>query len=660
MKLLNSFKHGYTDFGAKIFSLFTVLILVTYISLASLFVLYESRSFKDNLITEGRQLANLFAYSARLGIFAESEDMLKDPIEGIMKQKEVIMVQAFTEDGRLLIETVSSGNHVHNDREDLHLKDPEKIIDTVRSSALSYYYEGPDEIEFWAPVFSRGKTADEDLFFSERPADTGSKVIGFTRIVFTTSLMNEQLNTLMLNSVIIPVIFLLPGWVLIFFIVRGITRPLNRLTEGVVSLGKGGPVKMVNVDTKDEISKLARAFNNMVISLRKKETEKRHVEEQLRQSQKMEAIGTLAGGIAHDFNNVLSVIAGYASLMKRTAELDDNSKQYIDHLLSTAERASSLIKNLLAFSKQQPVELSPITINSTITKIEKNISRLLGEEIEFRVILTEKDVSVLSDTGQIEQILINLAINARDAMPAGGTLTISTESAAIEKQFPISSGYVPPGQYVLISVEDTGSGMDSLTIERMFDPFFTTKKAGKGTGLGLSMVYGIIKQHNGYIDVISKPGRGTTFRIYLHAGTAETEKEERPAALETAPGGTETILVAEDRSDVRTLTTHILKEAGYQVIEAAEGEDTVAMFMKNKDRIDFLLLDAVMPKKSGMDAYKEIRKIRPDIKALFMSGHARKTINTEVHASLEGQVNFLSKPVMPDRLLTKIREILDN
>jgi PAS domain S-box-containing protein len=385
-------------------------------------------------------------------------------------------------------------------------------------------------------------------------------------------------------------------------------------------------------------------------------TGRRHLEDQLRHAQKMEAIGHLAGGVAHDFNNILTAIMGYGNLMSMKLKEGDVLRSYLDHMLSASERAAGLTQSLLAFSRKQIINPKPVNVNDIVKRIEKLLTRLIGEDVELKTILTNDDLTVMADAGQIEQVLMNLATNARDAMPEGGVLEIQTELVKIRKDSIKAQLLEMPGMYALITVSDTGIGMDQKTKENIFEPFFTTKEMGRGTGLGLSIVYGIIKQHNGHIDVYSEPGRGTTFKIYLPLTKVKTE-EAQAVVLPPPQGGTETVLLAEDDAGVRGLLRDVLVGAGYKVIEALDGEDAVKIFKENTDSVAVAVFDVIMPKKNGREAYEEIKKTRPDFKALFMSGYTADIIHKK--NILEPGLEFLSKPVNPDEFLRKIREMLD-
>jgi two-component system, cell cycle sensor histidine kinase and response regulator CckA len=385
-------------------------------------------------------------------------------------------------------------------------------------------------------------------------------------------------------------------------------------------------------------------------------THQKKIEEQLLQAQKMEAIGQLAGGIAHDFNNLLTAIIGYGHLLKNDARHDVAMSAYVGHILTAADRAAILTNDLLTFSRKQIMNPQPVNLNMIIKNMESLLSRVIGEDIELSTVLTDADLTILADSTQIDQILMNLATNAQDAMPKGGRLTIRTDRMELDGEYIQAYGYGKPGLYALLSVEDTGTGMDKRTKERIFEPFFTTKEVGKGTGLGLSMVYGIIKQHDGDINVYSEPGRGTTFRMLLPLIQSKVEEIKHGNPLKVK-SGTETILIAEDDAQVRNLLKEILSKAGYHVNEVSDGSEAVEVFHKKSDDINLLILDVIMPKMNGKETYKKIIKLRPDIKVIFISGYNPDVIHKK--GMLEVGLNFISKPVAPGELLTKVREVLD-
>lgn len=386
-------------------------------------------------------------------------------------------------------------------------------------------------------------------------------------------------------------------------------------------------------------------------------TEHKVLENRVRHAVKMESIGTLAGGVAHDFNNILMAIIGYGQLTLMSMSQDDPQRLNIEHMLEGADRAARLTKDLLLFSRKQVSERKPANLTEIVRTVEKFIVRVIGEDIACETRLPEKSLVILADSHQLEQVLMNFATNARDAMPRGGVFSITAEQTTLNQDFIAAHGFGRPGLYALLTVSDNGCGMDEQTRNRIFDPFFTTKEVGKGTGLGLAVVYGIIKQHEGYINVYSEPGKGATFRIYLPLVVAETpekrieEKEQPPAR------GTETILVAEDDESLRTLAVTALTRFGYTVIEAVDGEEAVRKFKENQTATKLLIFDIIMPKMNGQEAYEAIRNIRPDIKAIFMSGYAPEMIREK--AALESTAPLLAKPLSPTELLKKVRDILD-
>jgi two-component system, cell cycle sensor histidine kinase and response regulator CckA len=384
------------------------------------------------------------------------------------------------------------------------------------------------------------------------------------------------------------------------------------------------------------------------------EEENLRLQSQLRQSQKMEAIGTLAGGIAHDFNNILTVLTGYGTLLQMKINKDEHLRAYADQLLASATKASTLIQSLLAFSRQQPVNLVSADIGMIVKGTEKLLGRLLTEDISLTTSIAKENQTALVDVSQVDQILFNLVANARDAMPSGGSITIETKLVDVDDDFRRVHGFGKPGKYVLLSVSDTGIGMTDEVKDSIFVPFFTTKGVGKGTGLGLSTVYGIIKQHNGYVTLYSEPGMGTCFNLYFPV----SEDSPQPREFESKPvqRGTETVLVAEDNDEVRTLVKEILIEWGYSVIMARDGEEAVKLFRSHQG-ISLLILDSVMPKRNGREAYEAIRWIDPSIKVIFMSGYTKDVVLDK--GIEEKKFEFLAKPLQRNRLLEKVREVLD-
>ena len=390
-------------------------------------------------------------------------------------------------------------------------------------------------------------------------------------------------------------------------------------------------------------------------------TDRVRLEDQLRQAQKMEAVGRLAGGVAHDFNNILTAISSYSELLLADLASEDPRRSDVVEIRKATERAAALTRQLLAFSRRQVLQPKVLDLNGVISGAEKLLRRVIGEDIALATRLEPSLAAVTADAGQIEQVIMNLAVNARDAMQRGGTLTLETSTVRIEAAAQTAEqSIVAPGRYVLLKVADTGTGMDAETKRHLFEPFFTTKERGKGTGLGLATVYGIVKQSGGFIWVDSEPGRGAAFRIYLPAAEAatrppETSEGARPQGL--AATGSETILLVEDEDSVRAVARESLRRHGYAVLEAMSAEAALEVSGGFDGEIELLLTDVVMPGLSGRALADRLASTRPSTKVLYMSGYTDAAIDQ--HGVLEPGLNYLQKPFTPDILAQKVREVLD-
>lgn len=384
----------------------------------------------------------------------------------------------------------------------------------------------------------------------------------------------------------------------------------------------------------------------------------RRTEEQLRQAQKMEAVGRLAGGVAHDFNNVLSVVLLNAELLAEGLRSGEPDLGDLEEIKRAAMRATELSRQLLAFGRQQVFELRVIDLNAVVRDVEKMLRRLIGADIDLATHLPGELAKVEVDVNQVEQVLVNLVVNARDAMPEGGKLLVETSNADLDEEYASSHVDVEAGSYVLLAVKDTGIGMDRATQARIFEPFFTTKEQGRGTGLGLSTVFGIVKQSGGHIAVESEIGKGTTFKIYFPR-TAQAKTDWTPAPPEvTTLRGSETILLVEDDAQVRNVVQVVLRRSGYEVLEAKNGPEAVMLFEKHTRPIDLLLTDVVMPGMSGRELAEHVRARRPDTKILLMSGYTNGWVVR--HGGVDPtNLAFIQKPITPEALLKKMREVLD-
>jgi PAS domain S-box-containing protein len=426
--------------------------------------------------------------------------------------------------------------------------------------------------------------------------------------------------------------------------VRVVGRHMERAGGTVVSVDVSGSLVRMGEESR-------------VLAILRDVTERQRLEALLLQSQKMESVGRLAGGVAHDFNNLLGVITGYGDLLLRELGENHPSHRRVVEIRKAADRAAALTRQLLAFSRKQVLHLRVLDLNAAVAGIETMLRRLIGEHIELITVLHPGLGRVKADPGQVEQVIANLTVNARDAMPGGGKLIIETGNVELDEMYAAARPDARPGPHVMLAVSDTGHGMDAETLSHMFEPFFTTKGLGQGTGLGLATVYGIVRQVGGQVMVYSEPGRGTSFKIYLPR--LEGQADEVPAAMPMgpAPTGTETVLLVEDESALRTLIHEILRTAGYRILQGATPDEALATAAAHQGVIHLVLTDVILPSMSGREMADALRSARPRTRALFMSGYTDDAISH--HGILEPGTHFMEKPFTADALLRKIREVLD-
>jgi nitrogen-specific signal transduction histidine kinase len=386
-------------------------------------------------------------------------------------------------------------------------------------------------------------------------------------------------------------------------------------------------------------------------------TERRTLDAQVRQANKMDAIGQLASGVAHDFNNLLTVILGFAEVLSADAALENRHGKDLGEIIKAARRASGLTRQLLAFSRQQVLNAAPLDVNELITEMTGMLGRLIGEHIEIALVLAPRLSMALGDRGQLEQVVMNLVLNARDAMPGGGTLTIETTEVDLENSAFHKEG-IMHGRYVMLAITDTGIGMTRETQQHLFEPFFTTKETGKGTGLGLSTTYGIVKQSKGYIWVYSEPGHGTTFKVYLpRSAAAAAARTAGPVVHASVRRASETVLLVEDEAGVRRLSKRILENAGYRVLEAANGDEAETLFAEHADSIDLVVTDVIMPGCGGPELLRRLHARAPGLRVLYMSGYTEQSAAQK--AGIDRGFPFVQKPFTAAELVRQVRYALD-
>jgi signal transduction histidine kinase/FixJ family two-component response regulator len=451
---------------------------------------------------------------------------------------------------------------------------------------------------------------------------------------------------------------ILAGSILIFIISATVTRPLASLVQGVKAVERGDFTYPLDLGGHDELSQLTRAFDGMRRTLKKDEDQREQLESQLRQAQKMEALGRLAGGVAHDFNNLLTVIAGHSDLLNDRLK-DDALHSHCQQIRKTADRAAALTRQLLVFSRKQLLQTKVVDLNDLIVDTGKLVRRLVREDIELSLQLGDSLGRVKADASQMEQVLLNLIVNASDAMPLGGKLTIETKNAAVDKIYAATRTSLEPGDYVVLSVTDTGHGMDAATKARIFEPFFTTKEPGKGTGLGLATVYGVVKQSGGFIWVESELNRGTRFEIYLPKtnGIAEDPEVESQTKYAGSAVRPTTVLVVEDEREVRELACEFLKGAGYSVLTAADGQEALETAQRLGKSIQAVLTDLVMPGMRGTELGVRLKSLLPHLKLIYMTGYLEQQ-EGDVEFPLDA--HFLQKPFSRESVVRQVAEALNS
>lgn len=503
------------SFSFRIFRDFAVSIIVLTMVFTIFIVHQQNKITKEELIKTGIMLANLLANSSKTGVFAENRDLLKEDVHGVMLQKGVAGVLIYTIDNKMLINELKK-SHDHKWKIDQTDSSEKGFITKTSDEILNGVTESVNGIEISAPVLIESPLTHESLYFSSEKEAHKDKIIGYVKVMMDKRILIERENSALIHSAIVVSLFLFVGCIIIYLVTRKSTGPIERLAESAKRLGMGERFEKVSVESHDEIGRLAETFNSMSDNLQKRSKEKDMLKEQLAQSKKLEAVGTLARGIAHDFNNILATIRGAVFIMDKNIDEKSHLKNYTGQIHNSIAKAKNLVDGLLVFSRTNKINLTTVDINLIIKRLTPMLRSILGETIELETFIHDETLMIMGDNIQIEQVLMNLCMNAKDAMPDGGIVKVKTSRVNSEQYSENSKKELSTdGDFVEISVTDTGTGINKDVKERIFEPFFTTKQVGKGTGLGLSIVYGIIEQHDGQIDVHTKQGEGTEFKIYI-------------------------------------------------------------------------------------------------------------------------------------------------
>ena len=520
--------------------------------------------------------------------------------------------------------------------------------------------------------FSHSLPSGVQVLNLSRPITFKEKELGAVHVGLSLDFISQLIYRESVFIIILSLFIVLLGIAVAVLLGISFSRPISKLMGATQEFGKGNLDYRLNMRRKDEFGDLASAFNYMAGELDKKEVanaqlfserlqaekETRKLEEQLQQSQKMEAVGQLAGGIAHDFNNSLTLIKVCSQLALQEINEGDPVREKIQQIDEATTRSGDLARQLLTFSRRHVEETKVLDLNHLLANLNKMLRRAIGENIELVNMMAEGLGRVKADPGQIEQIIVNLVVNARDSMPNGGNLVLETANAELDPEYARTHIRVTPGRYVMFSVKDTGKGMDPEVKERIFEPFFTTKEEGKGTGLGLFMVYGIVQKYGGHITVDSEPGMGTAFKIYLPQADEQLEEAKEELRGKRLPRGGETILVVEDENDLRTLMALALNRQGYKTLEAANGEEGLLLFDKYRQEINLVVTDVVMPRMTGFELIDLLLPLYPQMKVIYISGYPD---NPDLQQrNLNPDANFIPKPFSLEDLATKVRRVLDH
>jgi len=629
----------------------TLIVCLTILILSFTILAHQKEQLYSQAIEKGKVSLNYFAANANI-------PLLNDDIVRLNR----LIKDAASVQGILYAAIVDRKNMIK-----AH-SDPVKIGKTLQDFQEMGEVRNEENIQYFNHTLPLGV----QVLNLSRPIILRNKELGAVHVGLSLDFINRLIYRESVFILILSFFIVLLGIAVAILLGISFSRPISKLVDASKEIGKGNLQYRLHLKRKDEFGDLASAFNYMAAELDKKdvanaqlfserlqaEKETRTLEGQLQQSQKMEAVGQLAGGIAHDFNNSLTLIKVCSQLVLQEINEGDPIREKIQQIDEATTRSGDLARQLLTFSRRHIEETKVLDLNHLLRNLNKMLGRSLGEHIELLNNLSEGLGKVKADPGQIEQVIVNLAVNARDAMLNGGKLVLETANVELDPEYARTHIRVTPGRYVMFLVKDTGKGMPPEVKERIFEPFFTTKAEGKGTGLGLFMVYGIVQKYGGHITVESEPGMGTTFKIYLPQVDEQLEEAREGLLGKPLPRGGETILVVEDENDLRTLMAQALNRQGYKTLEAANGEEGLLLFDKYRQEINLVVTDVVMPRMTGFELTDLLLPLYPQMKVIYISGYPD---NPDLQQrNLTPDANFIAKPFSLEDLATKVRRVLDH